>query len=201
MDVTSMSEQIEKMDILPYFSFIWKNRIIYFVSMILCLALSAVYCFYVIGQTYECRAILYYPAASSSELESGGRALLDDAVMIIQQEKMLQCVENETGIAWEEIQSGLSITGNSETGMIEIICEQSDSDTAYNSTKGVVELFGTQLKEIIPIGDVIVLEKPKKSDKPIRKGYGKVMAAGAVCGMVAGSIVSAWKKRCTGKSF
>ena len=74
-----------------------------------------------IGQTYECRAILYYPAASSSELE--------------------------TGIAWEEIQSGLSITGNSETGMIEIICEQSDSDASYNSTKGVVELFGTQMSK------------------------------------------------------
>lgn len=195
VDVASMSEQIEKIDILHYLSFIWKNRVIYFVSMVLCLSLSAAYCFYGTEQIYECRAVLYYPVAGSSEAESGGRALMDDAVMIVQQEKMLQCVEHETGIAWKEIQRGLSITGNSETGMIEISCKQSDSTAAYNSTKGVVELFGTQLKEIIPIEDVVVLEKPEKPDKPIDKGCGKVMAAGTACGLAAGSIVSVWKKR------
>lgn len=194
MDGITVSEQIEKIDIFHYFSFIWKNRVIYFVSTVFCLLLSAAYCFYGTEQIYECRAVLYYPAASSSEVESGGRALMDDAVMIIQQEKMLQCVEQETGIAWEEIQRGLSITGNSETGMIEINCKQSDSTAAYNSTKGVVELFGTQLKEIIPIKNVVVLEKPERPNKPIDKGCGKVMAAGTACGIAAGSIISVWKK-------
>ena len=55
--------------------------------------------------------------------------------MIIQQEKMLQCVEQETGIAWGGNTERIIITGNSETGMIEINCKQSDSTAAYNSTK------------------------------------------------------------------
>ena len=76
MDGITVSEQIEKIDIFHYFSFIWKNRVIYFVSTVFCLLLSAAYCFYGTEQIYECRAVLYYPAASSSEVESGGRALM-----------------------------------------------------------------------------------------------------------------------------
>ena len=66
--------------------------------MITCISLTFIYCIYIIPDTYESTAVLYYPERAGGEIESvSERDLMDDAVEILRQKRMLAIVEDRTG--------------------------------------------------------------------------------------------------------
>lgn len=130
--------------------------------MITCISLTVIYWIYFIPDTYESAAVLYYPERASGEIESvSERDLMDDAVEILRQKRMLAVVEDKTGVDWETISEGLSITANAETGIIDISFRMDSAESSYECTKALLTVLDNELAEIIPIGDLILLEDPE----------------------------------------
>lgn len=93
-----MADNNDKIDLIRALHFIWKNKRIYIISMITCISLAFIYCVYIIPDTYESTAVLYYPERAGDEAESvSERDLMDDAVEILRQKRMLAIVEDRTG--------------------------------------------------------------------------------------------------------
>ena len=89
-----MADNNDKIDLIRALHFIWKNKRIYIISMITCISLLFIYCIYIIPDTYESTAVLYYPERAGGEIEGvSERDLMDDAVEILRQKRMLAIVE------------------------------------------------------------------------------------------------------------
>ena len=191
-----MADNNDKIDLIRALHFIWKNKRIYIISMITCISLSLIYCVYIIPDIYESTAVLYYPERAGGEIESvSERDLMDDAVEILRQKRMLAIAEDKTGIDWETISEGLSITANAETGIIDISFRMDSAESSYECTKALLTVIDNELAEIIPIGDLILLEDPELPEKPLINGWKTELAAGIAAGGVFGSVIAVYLRK------
>lgn len=193
-------EQTEnKIDITNGILFVLRNWKIYLVVLIFCGIAGAAYCCWGVEKIYECTAVLYYPEQKSGEAENvAGRDLMDDALGVIQQERMLSLVEQRTGIPWKQIKNYLTVSGNEETGIIRITCSAENEAEAAECVREIVALFDDELKEIVPVGDVIILQEPEENGTPVETGWKRVMAVAAASGIVTATVM-AWvmeKRKC-----
>lgn len=164
------------------------------------ISLTILYKEFFSGPLYESSAVLYYPSEQSAEIqEVSSRDLMDDAIAVMQQEKMLCYVSDEAGTSWESIQAGLMITGDKDSGVIIVTCQMSSGQLAYNCVQAVVKVFCEKLPGIVPIGELIILTNAKIPEHPLHTGWSKslVLAAGTAL-LVA--TVSAWvseRRKCS----
>ena len=191
LDLQQMTEENEKIDIIRGLGFVWKNRTIYILAMAACLLLSAVYCVCFIPEKYECSAVLYYPNRVSAESDSvSDRDLMDDAVEVVKQKRLLVSVEDKTDIDWRVIRDGLSITGNVSTGIIRVVFSMASAEASYKCTEAFLDVVDTELPGIVPVGDLVLLEEPAMPEQPVGKSWKKPMAAGSLTGIICGSLAS-----------
>ena len=186
-----------EIDIIKVLSFVRKNWKCYLAVMLVSVAVGLAYCSWGIEKVYECTAVLYYPEQRSSEAETlAARDLMDDALEVIHQERMLSLVEQKTGIPWRQIRSGLTVTGNAENGIIRIVCRAATAQEAADCVGEIVSLFDGELKEIVPIGDLIVLQEPEEPGAPVETEWKKVMAAAVAAGCAAATVIAwAWNRK------
>ena len=134
---------------------------------------------------------MYYPERTSSEAENvSDRELMDDAAEILQQKRMLEIVENRTGLDWKTVSQGLNIKMNAETGIISITLRLDNEQSSYECIEGLLVVIDSEVTEIIPVGDLIFLEEPELSDKPVANGWKTELAAESAVGCVCGNLVA-----------
>lgn len=184
-----------KIDLIKGLEFIWKNRIIYIAAMTVCMLLSLIYCICVIPRKYECEMVLYYPERSSVEAVAvSNRELMDDAVAILQQRIILEPVGEKIGLDWKTVQSGLRVTGNPETGIMNIVFQADNAETAYEVIEAVLEESDSRLPDIVPVGDLVLLEDPEIPEKPVADSWTMEAVTGFLAGGAAGTLISVLKK-------
>lgn len=190
-----MTDETGKIDLIKGVEFIWKNRTVYIAAIAVCMLLSLVYCIWGIPRKYECEMVLYYPERGSGEVEAvSDRKLMDDAVAILQQRIILEPVGEKTGLDWKTVQSGLRVTGNPETGIMNIVFQADKAETAYEVTEAVLEESDSRLSDIVPVGDLVLLEEPEIPEKPVADSWMMEAAAGFLAGGAAGTLISVLKK-------
>ena len=185
-----------EIDIIKGLAFVRKNWKCYLAVILISAAVGLAYCTWGIERVYECTAVLYYPEQRSIEAEEvASRDLMDDALEVIQQERMLSFVEQKTGIPWKQIQSDLTVSGNAENGIIRIVCRSFSAREAADCVAELVSLFDGELKEIVPIGDMIILQEPEEPEVPVETEWEKVMTAAVAAGCAAATgIAWVWNK-------
>lgn len=98
--------------------------------------------------------------------------------------------KNNLDITSEEVIKNLKITPMTDTQILQISYENKDKALAKEVLVGVIDEFMRETKEIIPNGNVQVIESAELPENPISPNKGMNILIGFLVGvMVAGSIV------------
>lgn len=68
-------------------------------------------------------------------------------------------------------------------------------ELSYECTKALLTVIDNELAEIIPIGDLILLEDPVLPEKPLINGWKTELAAGIAAGGVFGSVITVYLRK------
>lgn len=191
-----LEEKEEKIDIFFIIRFLKQYWRYYLLSFAVC-SIAAVVCFtHFDTALYKSTAVLYYPEQSASaETAAGSRELMDDAVAVMQEQKMLSLAEERTQIPWKEIQRSLAITGNAENGLIEISYMGSGRKKTQKCMETVVSIFCEDLPRFIPTGELIVLTEPELEDKAYHPYFRREILVTMGVMIALPSIVILWRGR------
>lgn len=193
-DIQDNSTETAQFDIWCCIRFVWRHKITYIVCMVLFALLGLVRQSSETETVYESTAVLYCPVAQIEGVKNvSNRDLMDDAVAVMREKKILGAIEEDLEIPWRSIRNVLRIEGNPETGIVNIGVEMNDSHIAYECADAVVQAFCEKLPEIVPVGDVMVLTEPEQNSVPAGSGVKKGVLFGVVLGLLAASVISGRK--------
>ncbi|MCF2569082.1 hypothetical protein I6E09_07805 [Mediterraneibacter glycyrrhizinilyticus] len=68
-------------------------------------------------------------------------------------------------------------------------------ESSYECTKALLTVIDNELAEIIPIGDLILLEDPELPEKPLINGWKTELAAGTAAGVGFGSVIAVYLRK------
>ena len=191
-----LEEKEEKIDIFFIMRFLKQYWRCYLLSFVVCSIAAVVYFADFDTVLYKSTAVLYYPEQSASaEMVIGSRELMDDAVAVMQEQKMLSLAEERIQVSWKEIQSSLAITGNAENGLIEISYMGSGRKKTQKCMETVVSIFCEDLPRFIPTGKLIILTEPELEDKVYHPYFRREILVTMGVIIALPSIVILWRRR------